>query len=68
MMALHPIVTQAKYYYRDTHSASVILTAQWSLNLMAGKAVVKSDDQVCPVIVCIGDIHKGKPILCILFS
>ncbi|XP_065901669.1 TNF receptor-associated factor 4-like [Dysidea avara] len=64
MMALHPIVTQAKHYCRDTHSASVILTAQWSLNLMAGKAVVKSDDQVCPVIVCIGDIHKERSILC----
>ena len=64
MMALHPIVTEAKHYCRDTHSASVILTAQWSLNLMTGKTVVKtvvkSDDQVCPVIFCIADIHEEK--------
>ena len=31
---------------------------------MTGKTVVKSDDQVCPVILCIADIHEEKSILC----
>jgi len=68
MMALHPIVPQAKRYCRDTHSASVIIKTQWSLTLMARRAMVKLDDHVCPVIICVADIHEKKTALYCLDS
>jgi len=65
MNALNPLIPLAKSFCKDTHSASAMLAAQWSLNSVARNAMMISGDQVCPVVVRVGQIHKKKCKFCL---
>ena len=60
-IALQPIVPQAYNCHKDMHStASIITAAQRSLNLTTMAAMIKSGNQICPVIVNITELSKKK--------